>query len=329
MCVHVGRGLGTGLSPCAGGGHASPRHYRCPRVRPGGRALSERGARPGAQRRGSANAQRRNSPSQRAAEPARASGAAPSGPGASSHAGHGGAAASGSSRGRHPGSLNFRFDKFGFGVSRAFADWLFASAAVEIESHRDTHSHLIDPGTTNRMGCPPGIVCERFGAETPTVEATLDKFNLTVVAPLGNGLAISLARFDMPFGYERHDEILNLTATHSEVFQYGRPQRGTGFTLAYQFAPWLDAQAWVVNRWESETTHDPFDDNNKDKSFGGRIGFTPISRDGVLNFGIGAFWGPELTNNTSDARWVIDLDATWQPTRRLLFTGEFVYGAEQ
>ena len=228
-----------------------------------------------------------------------------------------------------PGSLNFRFDKFGFGVSRAFADWLFASAAVEIESHRDTHSHLIDPGTTNRLGCPPGIACERFGAETPTVEATLDKFNLTVVAPLGNGLAISLARFDMPFGYERHDEILNLTATHSEVFLYGRPQRGTGFTLAYQFAPWLDAQAWVVNRWESETTHDPFDDNNKDKSFGGRIGFTPISRDGVLNFGIGAFWGPEQTNNTSDARWVIDLDATWQPTRRLLFTGEFVYGAEQ
>ena len=31
---------------------------------------------------------------------------------------------------------SFRFDKFGFGVSRAFADWL-ASAAVESRTHRD------------------------------------------------------------------------------------------------------------------------------------------------------------------------------------------------
>ena len=29
-----------------------------------------------------------------------------------------------------PGSLNFRFDKFGFGVSKSFADWLHAGAAV-------------------------------------------------------------------------------------------------------------------------------------------------------------------------------------------------------
>ena len=127
-----------------------------------------------------------------------------------------------------PGSLNFRFDKFGLGVSKTFADWLSASVAVEIESHRDKHSHLIDSVTADRRGCPPSISCERFGAEDATTEATLDKFNLTVVAPIGNGLAISLARFDLPFGFERHDEVLNLTATTSEVFQFGRPQRSTG-----------------------------------------------------------------------------------------------------
>ena len=228
-----------------------------------------------------------------------------------------------------PGNLNFRFDKFGLGVSKTFADWLYASVAVEVESHRDKHSHLTDATTTNRLGCPPGVACERFGAETPTTDVTLDKFNLTAVAPIGNGLAISLARFDLPFGFERHDEVLNLTATTSEVFQFGRPQKGTGFNFAYQFAPWLDAQAWVVNRWENETTHDPFDDNNRDKSYGGRIGFTPISRDGILNFGVGAFWGPERDSNNSDPRWVIDVDAVWQPTRRFLLAGEFVYGGEK
>src|SRR5439155_7976959 len=177
-----------------------------------------------------------------------------------------------------PGSLNFRFDKFGLGVTKTFADWLSAGAAVEIESHSDKHSHLIGRGI-GTLGCPTAFSCERLGAETPTAEATLDKFNLTAIAPIGNGLAISLARFDLPFGFERHDEVLNLTATTSEVFQFGRPQRGTGFNFAYQFAPWLDAQTWVVNRWENETTHDPFDDNNKDKTYGGRIGFTPFSGD--------------------------------------------------
>src|SRR5438876_2909426 len=99
-----------------------------------------------------------------------------------------------------PGSLNFRFDKFGLGVSKTFADWLWASVAVEIERHRDTHSHLIDSTTDNRRGCPLDIACERFGAEDATPEATLDKFNLTAGAPHGTGLAVSLARFDLPFG---------------------------------------------------------------------------------------------------------------------------------
>ena len=81
-------------------------------------------------------------------------------------------------------------------------------------------------------------------------------------------MAFSFGRFDVPFGFERHDAPLLLTATTSEVFRYGRPQRMTGGQVSYTFTPWLDASAWVVNRWESETTHDDFNDNNRDKSFG-------------------------------------------------------------
>jgi hypothetical protein len=83
-----------------------------------------------------------------------------------------------------------------------------------------------------------------------------------------------------------------------------------------------------VNRWESETTHDDFNDNNRDKSFGARIGFTPFARQGLLNFGIGAFFGPEQDDHNGNQRWVIDLDATWSPLPRLLVAGEFVYGQE-
>jgi hypothetical protein len=224
-----------------------------------------------------------------------------------------------------PGQTNFRFDRFGLSASRVFAPWLSAAAAVEVESHRDRHSHGFDPA----FGCPgAGLCIERFGTEEAETEVTLDRFHVTVIAPVGNGLGLSIGRYDVPFGFERHDEPLNLTATTSEVFQFGRPQRMTGFQTTYAFAPWLDVAAWVVNRWESETTHDPFDDNNRDKSWGGRIGFTPIARGALLNFGIGGFWGPEQDDDNARNRWVIDADVTWQPRADLLFALEAIYGGE-
>jgi Putative beta-barrel porin-2, OmpL-like. bbp2 len=226
-----------------------------------------------------------------------------------------------------PGSLNFRFDKFSFGVAKTFAPWLSAGAALEVESHRDRHTH---GGPT--FGCPSSseFCFERFGAEEAETEIELHRFNITGVAPLGNGLSISFGRFDTPFGIERHDPNLLLTATTSEVFQFGRPNSMTGFQLSYQFAPWLDAVAWVANRWENETTHDPFDDNNRAKSFGGRLGFTPLPTGGqLLNIGLGGWWGEEQTDDTANPRWLVDLDVTWSPLPRLILAAEAVYGGEE
>ncbi len=225
-----------------------------------------------------------------------------------------------------PGRTSFRFDKFGLAFNKTFAPWLYASATIEVENHRDRHSHGFAPD----FGCQGGGICiERFGTEGADTEINLERFNLTAIAPIGNGLSLSLGRYDVPFGIERHDENLILTATTSEVFRFGRPERMTGFQTSYAFSPWLDVSGWVVNRWENEVTgEDDFNDNNADKSFGGRIGFTPFPTEGLLNIGLGGFWGPEQDDRTSSKRWVVDLDFTWQPISRLLFAGEFVYGEE-
>lgn len=222
-------------------------------------------------------------------------------------------------------STNFRFDKVGLSLSKTFAPWLYGAVSVEVESHRDSHSHL---ATAGAFGCPAGVACERFGAEEPETEAVLDKFNLTGIVPVGNGLSLSIGRFDVPFGIERHDEPLNLTATTSEVFRFGRPQLMTGFLTSYQFSPSWDLSAWAVNRAESDTLHTPFDDNNKDKSYGARVGFTPFPGGTLFNVGLGGFWGPEQDNNNSNKQRVLDLDFTWTPVRPLLLAGEFIYGAE-
>jgi hypothetical protein len=224
-----------------------------------------------------------------------------------------------------PGRTDFRFDQFTFGVFKTFAPWLSAGASIEVERHSHRHSH---GGPT--FGCPsPGGECiERFGAEAIETEVSLHRFNVTAVAPIGNGLALSFGRFDTPYGYERHDAPFNLTASTSEVQRFGRPQSMTGLTASYQFAPWLDVMGWIVNRWENETTEDPLEDNNRDKSFGGRIGFTPLQGNQLLNFGLGGWWGPERDDNNHNHRWIVDVDVTWSPIARLLLAGEFVYGGE-
>jgi hypothetical protein len=224
-----------------------------------------------------------------------------------------------------PGRVDFRFDQFTFGAFRTFASWLSAGASVEVERHAHRHSHGFDPD----FGCPGASTCvEQFGSEDITTEVSLHRFNVTAIVPIGNGLAVSVGRFDTPFGYERHDAALNLTATTSELQRFGRPQSMTGAQALAQLAPWLDAAVWVVNRWENETTEDPLEDNNRAKSVGGRIGFTPLQGTSLLNLGVGGFWGPEQDEDNHDARWIIDADVTWSPTPRLLVAAEFVHGGE-
>ncbi len=228
-----------------------------------------------------------------------------------------------------PGSTNFRLDKVGIGLFRTFAPWLSASALIEIENARTRHSHGFDSTVPSGFGCPGTTTCtERFGSEEAETEVAFEKFNLTAIAPVGNGLSLSIGRFDVPFGIEREDEVLLLTATTSELFQFGRPSLMTGFQTSYQFNPWVDVTAWVVNRWESETTEDPSDDNNRDKSFGGRIGLTPFPRGQLLNVGVGGFWGPAQDDNNHDKRWIVDVDVTWAPISGLVVAGEALYGGE-
>src|SRR5437773_4567243 len=160
--------------------------------------------------------------------------------------------AGGATASSEPRSLDFRFDQFAIGAFKTFSPWLSAGASLEVERHGHRHSHLTP------AGCPAiGPCSERFGAEAITTEVSLHRFNITGIAPMGNGLALSFGRFDTPFGYERHDAALNRTATASEVHRFGRPMSMTGFQAAYQFAPWFVAAAWVVNRWANETTEDP------------------------------------------------------------------------
>jgi hypothetical protein len=233
-----------------------------------------------------------------------------------------------------PGRVNFRFDKLAVGVVQRFTPWITATGVLTVESEAHMHSHGYNP----TFGCP-GVgtqpCAERFGSETPANAVELDVLDVTAAIPIGNRPTIAIGRFHVPFGFERDDEPLLFTATTSEVFRYGRPQHMTGLMGGYSFAPWLNLAAWVVNRWESHTNDDDFNDNNKFHSLGGRLGLTLSPTEHLFTVGIGGFWGHESSfNNTTmsdggnKARQVIAVDLSWTPVRRLFLTGEFVSGKD-
>jgi hypothetical protein len=234
-----------------------------------------------------------------------------------------------------PRQVNFRFDKFGIAFNRRFGPTLSVMAAVEIESHRDKHSHLRTNPATQCVGTP--VPCESFGAETPTTESSLDKLAITWMPWGGSGVGFAFGRFDVPFGIERHDEVLLMTATKSEIYDFALPQNYTGLQAFYQLGPRVDLNFWVANRWESHTTHEPFDDNNSSKSLGGRIGYSPAMGDQLLNFGLGGWYGAERDDPANPAdlgangpkRSVLVFDSTWSPSSRSAYVAEAVWGSEE
>lgn len=202
-----------------------------------------------------------------------------------------------------PDQVNFRFNTFNIGFTKRLADWLLVSAAMEVENER----------TVNAF--EGGTQLERESA----TDVNIDVFEITAIAPIGNGLAFSFGKFNVPFGIEREDAPFNLQTTNSLVFELGRPSKVLGFRTAYQFNPIVDVELFAVNGWDVDN------DNNDGKTFGGRLGFTPLER---LNFGIGGFWGPEQNDLTGPKRWIIDVDATFTRIPRLTLAAEFVYGGE-
>src|SRR6185436_17260597 len=120
-------------------------------------------------------------------------------------------------------------------------------------------------------------------------------------------------------------------------YVFAKSQNFTGLQTFYQVGPLVDLNFWVANRWESHTTHEPFDDNNKSKSIGGRIGFSPTMHDALLNVGIGGWLGAERSDPANTAnlglngpkRSVIDLDASFSPSSRSAYVSEIVRGREE
>ncbi len=132
-------------------------------------------------------------------------------------------------------------------------------------------------------------------------------------------LKLTFGKFNAPIGFELLDPNDMYQYSHSMVYDYGLPTNLTGAMVTGGFGM-FDFTVYAVNGW------DLISDDNKDKTFGGRFGVTPV--EGV-NFGLSYITGKEGTDaggaDTSNLS-VVDLDLTITIIENLTIGGELNAG---
>ena len=150
--------------------------------------------------------------------------------------------------------------------------------------------------------------------------ADLEQGYLAVYADWSKGVDFTFGKFNIPMGFELLDAVDMYQFSHSLLFNYAIPTNVTGLMISPTISDKLDLSLYVVNGWDVNS------DNNKDKTFGGRLGITPI--EGV-NFGLSGIIGAEKNDNGDDLRSVFDLDITITTVENLTLGGEFNIGSEE
>ncbi len=135
----------------------------------------------------------------------------------------------------------------------------------------------------------------------------------------GQTWSFSFGKFNAPIGFELLDAPDMFQYSHAIVFDNGLPTNLTGLMVGTEFPAVVDWCFYIVNGWDVNS------DNNRDKTFGTRIGITPMEN---LNFGLSAISGPEQDDNVSSRRTVVDWDFTYNPFAFWTIGSEINWGSE-
>ena len=152
-----------------------------------------------------------------------------------------------------------------------------------------------------------------------------DPFDITeayvdYVAPVGKGLKLRFGKFVTMHGAEVIEAKDNFNYSRSLLFNFAIPFTHTGLMAGYAFSDQVNANLYLVNGWDNT------DDNNKGKTAGVTVGYTPMEQI-ALTFNL--MYGPEQDNNTSNKRFLFDWVATIKPVKDLTLAINTDYATEQ
>jgi hypothetical protein len=191
----------------------------------------------------------------------------------------------------------------------------FAAGKIALSVFRELNDYLwIFGQLTTALEAP-----EAGSDEIPT-STEIDNLIVSATVPGATNLNFSFGKFDVPVGFERDDEPLNLQATTSFNYELARPAKMVGLVGRWALSPTLDVTALVSNGWDSQI------DPNHAKSGAVRIGVLPT--EGV-SLGVSGMYGPEGEADATDNRYLLDVDYAFQPIQSVIVAGEANYGGDR
>ncbi len=177
-------------------------------------------------------------------------------------------------------------------------------------------------GTTNDLvqGIAP------FGTNSYSTLSNVEQAYLTFRVPLGSGLTIDLGKFVTHMGYEVIESEGNWNYSRSFLFAYAVPFYHTGMRLTYSFTGSFTATLDILNGWNEVV------DNNKSKTLGFTLNYSPDSNTDIVLNGISGFEqttigvpGPVPYGKKN----VIDFYVTEQVSSSLALAVDADYGEER
>ncbi len=146
----------------------------------------------------------------------------------------------------------------------------------------------------------------------------LEQGYLSLALDEGRTVVLSLGKFNSPIGWEGMDAPQMYQVSYAGISNC-LPGNLTGLAIDVQPTGEFSLAAFVANGWDVNR------DNNRDKTVGGRLGY---SRAEWLDLGMSVIHGPEQDDNVSSQRTVFDLDFTATPTASWMVGGEVQFGQE-
>jgi len=157
---------------------------------------------------------------------------------------------------------------------------------------------------------------------TPSGDFDIRQAYVTYVAPVGGGLKLDVGKFITEMGLEVIEGYEDWGANYSRslLFYYTIPFTHTGLRGTYAFNDKLTFVGMLANGWDNVS------DNNVGKTIGGHVMYMP-TKDTMLN--VKYCVGPEQTDNNSNLRHVVDINAATTLPNKVVLKADYVYGAEK
>lgn len=113
-------------------------------------------------------------------------------------------------------------------------------------------------------------------------DKTFQHASISYLAPLGRGLRLDFGKFVTHIGGETIATIKNHNYSHAFFYTYAIPFQDTGLRMHYDWTETFYTELYIINGWNVTS------DNNKAKSFGPSIGWTPSPQFSLyLNYLVG------------------------------------------